>query len=255
LAAIGKHPYDVAVIRRKLFLPLVLVATAAAAPVTAVPPQDYTQLSTGKLLDFRYSFPTVVGSDARLLAAIHADRTARFTEALTAAREDAAMRRPQAFPFHRHEFWRDWSIPGQTDRLMSLRSQTETFTGGAHGMHITGLKLWDKKRAAAISFASLFSSPGYWPLLQARFCAALQKERLRRVQMKLESCPKASDLVLIPADTDANWILDTIEIVADPYVAGSYAEGRYEIRLPVTTALVAALKPEYRSSFEVQRVQ
>ena len=43
--------------------------------------------------------------------------------------------------------------------------------------------------------------------------------------------------------------------VADPYVAGSYAEGRYEIRLPVTAAFVAALKPEYRASFEAQRVQ
>ena len=220
-----------------------------------MPPQDYTQLSTGKLFDFRYSFPTLVGSDAKLLAAIHADRSARYRETLKAAREDAAMRRPKGYPFHRHEFWRDWTIPGQTDRLMSLRSQTETFTGGAHGMHVTGLKLWDKKREAAIPFAALFVSSDYWPLLQPRFCKALGQERLRRVQMQLEDCPQPSELVLIPSDTDANWVYDMIQIAADPYVAGSYAEGRYEIHLPVTEALIAALKPEYRSSFEVQRVQ
>jgi uncharacterized protein YdbL (DUF1318 family) len=35
--------------------------------------------------------------------------------------------------------------------------------------------------------------------------------------------------------------------------AGSFAEGEYDISLPVTAALIEALKPQYRSSFEVHR--
>jgi len=51
----------------------------------------------------------------------------------------------------------------------------------------------------------------------------------------------------------ANGIIDQISFVASPYVAGPYVEGAYEIALPVTSAIIAALKPEYRSSFEVHR--
>lgn len=256
LAAAAKAAYDFNMFATNLVIALATLAASGPATAQAAPKQGYTVLSQDRLLDFRYSFPTVIGSNPQLLAAIRDDRSKSDISALAGAREDAEMRRPQGFPFHRHEFWRDWVIAGQTDRLMSLRSQTETFTGGAHGMHVTGLLLWDKKKNAAVKFDALFASQAsYWPVLKARYCAALTAERLRRVQMKAEECPEAKDLVLIPADTNSDWTFDTIQIVADPYVAGSYAEGRYEVPLPVTEPLIAALKPEYRSSFEAQRPQ
>lgn len=248
--------YDVDMFRRNLVAVLVLAATSAAVAAPVAPMQAYTRLLASQLVDFRYSFPTIVGSNPELLASLKADRSSAYAKALAGARDDASFRRPKGFPFHAHEFWRDWTVAGQSDRLMALRSQTETFTGGAHGMHVTGLKLWDKAKQKEITFAVLFSSPdSYWPLLKPRFCAALARERMRRVQMESPSCPEASDLVLIPADTNSDWAFDTIEIVADPYVAGSYAEGRYEIRLPVTAAFIAALAPDYRSSFKAQREQ
>jgi hypothetical protein len=40
-----------------------------------------------------------------------------------------------------------------------------------------------------------------------------------------------------------------IGLIAAPYVAGSYAEGPYEITLPVTPAVLAAVKPEYKAAF------
>ncbi len=49
--------------------------------------------------------------------------------------------------------------------------------------------------------------------------------------------------------------MDEITFHADPYVAGPYAEGDYDIALPVTQAVIEALKPAYRSSFEAQRPQ
>lgn len=44
-----------------------------------------------------------------------------------------------------------------------------------------------------------------------------------------------------------------IGLIADQYLAGSYAEGPYEITLPVTPAVIAAVKPEYRAGFSVKR--
>ena len=44
-------------------------------------------------------------------------------------------------------------------------------------------------------------------------------------------------------------------LAASPYVAGPYAEGSYEIELAVTPDLIAALKGEYRDSFEAVQPQ
>jgi len=45
---------------------------------------------------------------------------------------------------------------------------------------------------------------------------------------------------------------EILRLIADPYVAGPYAEGNYTVDLAVTSAVIAALKPEYRASFELQ---
>ena len=42
-------------------------------------------------------------------------------------------------------------------------------------------------------------------------------------------------------------------LVADPYVAGSYAEGAYIIALPITPILFNTIAPAYSSAFEAQR--
>ncbi|HET9810765.1 MAG TPA: DUF4163 domain-containing protein [Sphingomicrobium sp.] len=236
-------------------LALCALTIAAAAPPDPPAAKDYTTLEAGALVDFRYSFPTGVGSHPELLEIILSDRAKRHAEALETAREDAEMRRPQNTPFHPHYFLRDWVLAGQTEQLMSLRSQTQTFTGGAHGMHTTGLILWDKEKKAALPFSDLFAPSGFWPILSGRVCQALASERLERAGMESTSCPKPDELVFVPSDTTSDWRFDTIQVVADPYVAGSYAEGRYEVRIPVTGALLAAVKPEYRSSFEAQRAQ
>jgi len=41
-------------------------------------------------------------------------------------------------------------------------------------------------------------------------------------------------------------------LVADPYVAGPYVEGSYEIELPITGDLIAAIRSDFRENFEVQ---
>jgi len=45
---------------------------------------------------------------------------------------------------------------------------------------------------------------------------------------------------------------DRITVMVPPYEAGPYAEGSYEIDLPVTSALIAALKPRFRPAFSAK---
>ncbi len=68
----------------------------------------------------------------------------------------------------------------------------------------------------------------------------------------MNSCPSIKELTLLLGSTNGRAI-DRIGLIADPYVAGSYAEGTYEVTLPVTPAILKTVKPAYRSAFAVQR--
>lgn len=65
-------------------------------------------------------------------------------------------------------------------------------------------------------------------------------------------CPPVKDLTILLGSTNGRAI-DRIGLLADPYVAGSYAEGSYEVTLPVTRAIAGAVKPAYRAAFALGR--
>ncbi|WP_447412336.1 hypothetical protein, partial [Clostridium perfringens] len=80
----------------------------------------------------------------------------------------------------------------------------------------------------------LFISPAAADVaIRAPYCAALNHEQAKRrgapVAVKADDpfsqCPPLKDLVLLLGSTDRQRI-DRVGLVADPYVAGPYAEGR-----------------------------
>jgi hypothetical protein len=238
---------------------LALLAAFLAAPAGAQGPapqgdQAYTRLSTNELLDFRYSFPTIVGTYRALLAKITSDRDAQYAEAMATAQAEFDIRKDHPdFPFHRQEFWRDWIVTGQAYPLLSLQSHVDTFTGGAHGNHGSSALLWDTDRDAEVDLDKLFSgSAALWAQIGPGYCRKLDAERLRR-KMDSVGCPKRKELTIVPVDSDFDYEFDSLRIIADPYVAGSYAEGTYVISMPVTAALLKSVTPAYRKAFEVQR--
>ncbi|MBA3668557.1 MAG: hypothetical protein H0W71_00565 [Sphingomonas sp.] len=150
---------------------------------------------------------------------------------------------------------------GQTARLLSLTREWYEFTGGAHPNHGTSAMLWDRTLNRRMAFDGLFTSgaAGSAAALRKSYCAALDKERLERRGPEdaaagdfagdpFYQCPKFAQLAIIP-EGKAGRPFATMTIHADPYVAGPYVEGDYDISLPVTSALVAALKPQFRASF------
>jgi hypothetical protein len=67
-----------------------------------------------------------------------------------------------------------------------------------------------------------------------------------------DECPKLDEIAIVPTDKNGNGRFERLILTASPYVAGPYSEGSYEIDLSVTADLIAALKSEYRGSFESQ---
>ena len=156
----------------------------------------------------------------------------------------------------------EFETAGQSDRLLSMRGEVGAYTGGAHGNYGTSAILWDRSAAKEIKDSDLFAEPANRDrLLTQRWCDALNKAREEKREEPVggdglfDDCPKLDEIAVIPTDKDGNGRFERLVLVAAPYVAGAYAEGSYEIDLTVTPDLLAALKSEYRSDFEVGQEQ
>jgi len=231
---------------RVLFAAVAMMAGAGSAAAETVKTADYS---------FAYAYPAEVAAIPRLRAML--DKEAKTLRART-ARNAAAARRDSvgaAYPFHRYDQDKTWKVVTRTPGFLSLSYEAYSFTGGAHGNPSTGALLWDKARGARLDPIAVFTSPAALERVVAPvYCARLKAERARRLAPYKDTgdlfsrCPPLSDLTLLLGSTNRRHI-DRIGLIADPYVAGSYAEGQYEVTLPVTPAILATVKPAYRAAF------
>lgn len=250
----------------RLLLPLLLLGSPAAAqeellPEKSGPVTRQTAVRDSPLLDFEYSWPQAIVSETKLVAQLNEDLSKSYDEALKEARETKTLVDETGGPFHQNMFNRVWKLGGQTPRLLSLESSTDTYTGGAHPMHNSAGLLWDRSGDRQVKLTELSAAPdGLEAAIRPEFCKRLDAERLKRRQGEVlegdfSRCPELSEVTVIPVDSNGTGRFNSIRLIADPYVAGPYAEGSYEISVSVSDALVAALKPEFRSASEVQRPQ
>lgn len=212
----------------------------------------------GRDVDFRYRWAAEASAIPPLSRTLRAEMRRDRLRTSNLARADRQSALKSNYPFRQHSFDRNITFGGQSARLASFADQRSAYTGGAHPNPGTRAILWDRQRGTATRFAALFrTSP--LAILRAPYCRGLAAERQRKMGdakpsgAYWEACPDPLKMSVIPEDKDRDGRFDTINVTADPYTAGSYAEGYYIVMLPVTPALIAALKPEYHASFEVQR--
>jgi hypothetical protein len=230
---------------------LSIAASASAAPV------DIEQKS--KALEFDYGWSDEAAAVRPLDRRFRSDAQAALRRALKDATDDMKLAASQKREFHQHFFSRNWTTAGQSQRLLSLEGALGTFTGGAHPNSTNDSLLWERRLGREVQLNSLFlRSRAFDALTRSLYCKKLDAERRKRRQGEkiggqFDDCPKYSELAIAPIDRDKDRRFDHIRFTASPYVAGPYAEGEYEVDLPVTRQLMAALKPAYRTSFEPQR--
>jgi hypothetical protein len=246
--------------KRILVYALALTLAATMGPPAAhARPSGYTYKN--KYAEFEFSWSTEAAAVPALAARLRSELAREKARTIRGGREEYAIREQSGSPGVGWQSVTKITTSGETPRLLSLSRQYYAFTGGAHGNGATTGLLWDRKLGKEIKFSYLFSSPThYLQLLRTPYCRALDKERKKRrgpdyqpgSVPEFDSCPKLSDLALVAAASKRGGKLNEIHLLAAPYEAGSYAEGEYDIVLPVTRQLIAALKPQYRGSFEAQ---
>jgi hypothetical protein len=239
--------------KRGLLVAPVLACAAAAA---AAPAKFEKNSDT---LEFSYEWSPEAAAIPALDHRFRGEVLKALGTARANVREDRRLAREQKRDFHAHLYSMTWTTAGETPRLLSLQSEKGTFEGGAHQNTSFGALLWDRRTGREVSVSSLFTRPGdFEALTRPAYCRGLDAERKKRREGEklggeFEQCPKYSDLAIAPVDRTRNRRFDQIAFTASPYVAGPYVEGKYEILVPVTAKMVAALKPAFRYSFEAQR--
>jgi hypothetical protein len=206
--------------------------------------------------EFAYRYPAAAARIPALKRTLDGEAANLRRKTAHDAASDRREAKASGFPFRPYSYEKTWKVVTDTPRFLSLSSDSYEYTGGAHGQPASSALLWDKAagrrldtKAVFVSFAALQSAT------RIDYCARLRTEQRRRNQgegSSMNVCPPVKDLTILLGSTDGRAI-DRIGLLADPYVAGSYAEGSYEVTLPVTRAIAGAVKPAYRAAFALGR--
>jgi len=234
-----------------------VAAPAAKSVAPAAKPFVFDEKND--LLEYHFAWSAEAAAVPQLVARFKAAMDKDKAQLLAAAKADKAERDKQGFPFNPYSSSTDYKTAGAAGRLLSLSVDVAAYTGGAHGNYGTSSLLWDRWAAKEIKVADLFGAPANMDrLLTQPWCDALNKAREEKRGEPVDGggmfdeCPKLGEISIIPTDKDGDGKFDRLMLVADPYVAGPYVEGDYEIELPVTGDLTGAIRSDFRENFEVQ---
>lgn len=245
------------------------VRTEAAPPATlATPAPAPSPVATERKVEertaafeFDYAYPAAAAAIPELVIELEADMAKQRRELAASAREGQAAAKENGFTYNPYAHSVNWSVVTDLPGWLSLSGAAYSYTGGAHPNHWSQALLWDKAAGKSRTATDLFQSrAALAEAIRTPFCAALNRERAARRGAPIrpdssdpfDECidPTASTVILGSANGQT---FDRIGILVAPYEAGPYVEGDYEVTLPVTRAVLAAVKPQYRSVFALGR--
>lgn len=240
---------------------------AAAAAVPGAPPSSVADAEaknaaasnvkeSNDVFDFAYAYPREAATIPDLAAWLDNDRATKRDALIAAAGRDKAAAEKAGFPYRAHSHLQTWQRVTNTPRFLSLSAEIQTYTGGAHGMTSFATLLWDRNRAKQLQPLDLFTSgDAFDAAIRAPFCAGIKRAKAAKGIVTEEAsdspfgqCPPASAQTVWLGSSDGRH-LDRMTIAIAPYEIGPFAEGSYKINVPVTAALVGAVKPEFKRDF------
>lgn len=230
--------------------------TPPAPAAKAVSVEDQTPLYS-----FSYAYPAEAAGIPGLKAWLDADLAMEKQAIIAAAKEGRQDARDSGLDYMAFDHTTTWDVVADLPGWLSLSAAYEDFTGGAHPNHGFAALLWDKAAGKRIEAADLFvSKAALTAAIQRPFCEMLNRERAEKrgeavdpdSTDEFDACidPLGSTVILGTGDKQH---FTRIGVLVAPYAAGPYVEGDYEVTLPVTAAVLKAVKPQYRAAFAAGR--
>ena len=211
--------------------------------------------------EFSYSWPAEVSAVPQLVRRFEEERDrelaaqkAEWQESLDSSPEDCVSCRNRGFE-------KEWKVVSDLPDWLSLSADLYVYTGGAHGNHGRTSLVWDRNGELALEGIELFNSAvELETALGAKLCDTLDEARAERRGTEVDrdgegyfnDCPGIDEASVFVGSSNGQTF-DRIGVYYGPYVAGSYAEGAYELDFPVTASVLDAVKPEYAEAFSVRR--
>jgi hypothetical protein len=245
--------------KKSAVLALIVPALLAAQSVCAAPKNTVFE-TKGKAYTFSYSYPNVIGQFPVLKAQLEKERA----EILAELRADSSAwikERPADYEDMTLDRDISWNQVTNLSGYLSLTADEFRYDGGVHGMYDRSSAIWDKVARKLIAPIDMFSTKAAFDeVVQTPFCDRLDIERSHKrggekvdrtqTQDWMQACPAPSEYAIIIGSSDGKKF-NRFSVYIGPYGAGPYSEGDYEIDMPITNELLAAVKPAYRSAFAV----
>lgn len=231
-----------------------------AAPTAPSPPTPRAPSAPVRPLDFKQADPAAevgltLSPEISRYPALHAalyDREVAELKAFAARAEADRKQNDGQFPWRSYDGQREWTLAAATSRLVSLRGSWLDYTGGAHPNHGSRGLLWDLTGETEIKPSALFRAGADMRVLDKAICDAVAVAKSHRQGASplddVFSCPKWSDTEFALSPSTEPGKIGGLVVLIDPYVVGSYAEGDYEVTLPLPV-FRALLAPTYAEFF------
>lgn len=244
-----------------VLLSLAVSSAVSAAPAPAASNGPRKIVEDNPTYHLEYSYPATAAAITGLRDFLDRDLAANRGWLVADAKEARAEAEASGYPYHPYERTIDWAVVTDLPGWLSLSATALIYTGGAHPNHGFDALLWDKRANVKRSAVDLFvSKQALSTAIRQQFCAVLDKQRGERRSApvdrnsgdEFDKCIDPVEQVVILGSSDRRHF-NRIGILVEPYAAGPYVEGTYEVTVPVTPAVLAAVKPAYRQDFALKR--
>jgi hypothetical protein len=227
-------------------------AAEAPAPVPADAAAPFAYAAKSPQAEVSLKLPAILARQPDLHARLYSEGVRDLKAFAEGAQEDHGEEGADLPPYTREV---EWQASGETGKLLTLRKQTYEYTGGAHPNSVLDALVWDKAMKRQIAPASLFRAKADFAALDAALCEAVTAARRERVGADFQPdpqsfpCPKWRESTYVLAPSSSGGKAGGLTFLFSPYAVGAYAEGPYEITVPLSV-FQAALAPAYADEFD-----
>lgn len=224
----------------------------AQTPVTAREVHEDNDLYV-----FDYSYPAAAGAIPALKDLLDKELEKARADLKAEAANGRAEAKANDFPYHPHSHSVEWKVVTDLPAWLSLSTLAGFYSGGAHPNYVYDTILWDRIAGKRRAPVDLFTSKAALSAaIRAPFCKELDRQRAKKREgyepgggiPEFEECIDPAEQTVILGSSNGK-AFDRIGVLVAPYAAGPYAEGDYEVTVPVTARVLAAVKPEFKGTF------